>query len=212
VLVDCAKPIARVAVGLGEVAEAQPTSPTEIMVNGKAPGETSLIIWDIHGGRQFFNVTVRASSSLSNNNLDAVRRELKTEPSGENLKVSAENGTVFLRGEVKNFTSSQRAVLIASTAGKVVNLLNVEVPAAEQQILLKVRFASIDLSKLRELGINLTLTKLGNSTTTSSTGQYSSGYQLSSTYTLGGSSVEADIKALDTNAVTETLAEPNILP
>ena len=37
-------------------------SPTEIMVNGKAPGETSLIIWDIGGGRQFFNVTVRAST------------------------------------------------------------------------------------------------------------------------------------------------------
>jgi pilus assembly protein CpaC len=46
VLVDCAKPVMRVAVGLSEIAEASAISPTEIMVNGKAPGETSLIIWD----------------------------------------------------------------------------------------------------------------------------------------------------------------------
>ena len=59
VLVDCAQPIQRVAIGLGDIAEASAISPTEIMVDGKAPGETSLIIWDIHGGRQFFNVTVR---------------------------------------------------------------------------------------------------------------------------------------------------------
>ena len=48
-LVDCARPIQRVAIGLGDVAEASAISPTEIMVKGKAPGETSLIIWDITG-------------------------------------------------------------------------------------------------------------------------------------------------------------------
>ena len=37
--------------------------PTEIMVNGKTPGETSLIIWDTRGGRQFFNVKVRAGAA-----------------------------------------------------------------------------------------------------------------------------------------------------
>ena len=38
VLVDCAQPIQRVAVGLGEIAEATAVSPTEVMVDGKAPG------------------------------------------------------------------------------------------------------------------------------------------------------------------------------
>ena len=61
VLVDCAQPIQRVAIGLGDIAEASAISPTEIMVDGKTPGETSLIIWDIHGGRQFFNVTVQTA-------------------------------------------------------------------------------------------------------------------------------------------------------
>ena len=65
VLIDCAKPVARVAIGLPEVAEASAISPTEIMVIGKAAGETSLILWDTKGNRQFFNVTVRPSSGIS---------------------------------------------------------------------------------------------------------------------------------------------------
>ena len=94
-LIDCARPVARVAVGIGDIAEASAVSPTEIMVNGKAPGETSLIIWDQRGGRQFFNVTVRASSAVTTDNLDAIRRELRLELPGEPLKVTSENGMVF---------------------------------------------------------------------------------------------------------------------
>jgi pilus assembly protein CpaC len=74
VLVDCEQKIARVAIGLGEVAEASVVTPTEIMVNGKTAGETSLIIWDIHGGRQFFNVTVRNVSLVSSDSLDSRSR------------------------------------------------------------------------------------------------------------------------------------------
>ena len=59
VLVDIALPIARIAVGSGDIAEATAVSPTEILVNGKAAGETTLIVWETGGGRQFFNVTVR---------------------------------------------------------------------------------------------------------------------------------------------------------
>ena len=44
---------------------------------------------------------------------------------------------------------------IASTAGKVVNLLNVDVPPSDPQILLKVRFVSVDRTKEQQLGINI---------------------------------------------------------
>ena len=128
VLVDCVRPATRVAIGLGEVAEASAISPTEIMVNGKAPGETSLIIWDDRGGRQFFNVTVRANAAALDNSLDAIHRELTMELPDQPLKMTSENGVIYLRGTVKDLTSSARAVQIASTAGKVVNLLDVDVP------------------------------------------------------------------------------------
>ena len=138
VLVDVAHPIQRIAVGLGEFAEATAVSRSEILVNGKAPGETSLIVWEEGGGRQFFNVIVRPSAAAANDRMEALRRELKTELPEQQVKVSFENGLIFLRGTVKDLTSSDRAVQIASTAGKVVNLLYVNVPSADPQILLKV--------------------------------------------------------------------------
>ena len=232
VLVDCVRPTTRVSIGLGEVAEASAISPNEIMVNGKAAGETSLIIWDDRGGRQFFNVTVRASTAAQDNTMEAVHRELITELPGQSLKATSENGVIYLRGTVRDLTSASRAVQIASTAGKVVNLLNVQVPRASRQILLKVRFASVDRSKARSLGMNLFNLGLGNAVGGISTGQFSppfiSGTAGSGGVSSGGNSAALSnelnlfaffpglksgvtIEALETNGVVEVLAEPNIV-
>ena len=139
VLIDVTRPIQRVAVGLGDVAEATAVSPQEILVNGKAAGDTSLIVWEAGGGRQFYNVVVRPSPSIANDRLDGLRRELRAELPGQPIRVTSDNDQIFLRGTVKDLTSSARAIQIASTAGKVVNLLYVDVPSSEPQILLKVR-------------------------------------------------------------------------
>ena len=225
VLVDCAKPVMRVAIGLGDIAEATAISPTEIMLNGKAPGETSLIIWDTTGGRQFFNVTVRASAAAANDNLDAVRRELRTELPGQVLKVSSENGSVLLRGTVKDLDSSRRAVKISSIGGNVVNLLDVDVPASEPQILLKVRFISVDRSKETQLGINFFSNGLGNTIGGISTGSLtttvpsgSTGASVSGGTTptnlsvfFPGLNIGATIQALQTTIGAQVLAEPNLL-
>lgn len=227
VLVDCVRPTTRVAIGLGEVAEASAITPTEIMVNGKAPGETSLIIWDDRGGRQFFNVTVRASTATQDNNIEAVRRGLAMELPGQPLKVSSENGIVYLRGTAKDLVSTSRAVQIASTAGKVVNLLNVEVPKADPQIMLKVRFAAVDRNKAKSLGLNLYTLGLGNAVGGISTGQFSpptvnpgssaatSTFSISDALNLSaffpGLKSGATLKAIDTTGVVEVLAEPNIV-
>ena len=236
VLVDCAQPIQRVAVGLGDIAEATAINPTEIMIEGKAPGETSLIIWDIHGGRQFFNVTVRPIAAVSGDNLDAIRRELRTELPGQTIKVTYSNNSIFLRGTVNDLTSSARAIQIASTAGKVVNLLDVNVPKSEPQILIKVRFASVDRILARQLGVNLydlglgnavggvsagqfTPPLIGNSSSSSSGGAGVSGTGGSASFSQEGSifaffpglNVGADIHALETKNILQVLAEPNVM-
>lgn len=236
VLVDTAQPIQRVAVGLGDVAEVTAVSPTEVMVDGKTPGQTSLIIWDTRGGRQFFNVTVRPMPTISTENLDAVRRELRTELPGQTIRVSYDNNNIFLRGTVNDLTSSTRAVQIASTAGKVVNLLNVNIPKANSQILLKVRYLSVDRNLARQLGINLFDLGLGNAVGGVSTGQFSppgisnsaaSSGQESLTQNGGGSATfsqqlnllaffpglgtGATIAALESKGIIQTLAEPNLL-
>ncbi len=237
VLVDVAWPIRRIANNLADVADVHATSPTEVMVQGKSPGETSLIVWDTHGGRQFFNVTVRPNTSALNDSLEGIRRELRAELPGQTLKVSSENGSIFLRGTVKNLSSSERAVKIATAGmpqptganavvGKVINLLDVDVPAGDPQILLKVRFASVDRSKETQFGINIF--DLGGLNTVGgiTTGEYSPpNLTVPSTGPLATFSNELNllalgpgnlplgvsVEALETRGLVEVLAEPNVL-
>ncbi len=234
VLVDCAQPMQRVALGSGDIAEATAVSPTEIMIAGKAPGATSLIIWDIHGGRQFFNVTVRPGVTLIMDDMDAIRRELRAELPGSTIRVSYNNNSVFLRGTVKDLTSATRAVQIAATGGKVVNLLDVDVPTSDPQILLKVRYVAVDRTKALTLGVNLFNLGLGNALGGVTTGQFtpptiSQGTSSSAQGVAGaagtagisqegnifayfpGLNVGADIHALETKGVADVLAEPNLL-
>lgn len=225
VLVDCARPVQRVAIGLGDVAEADAISPTEIMVNGKTAGETSLIIWDTSGGRQFFNVSVRASATAATESLESVRRELRAEFPSQQLKVSLEGTSVFLRGTVKDVASSDRAAKIAGMAGKVVNLLYVDTPAAPQQIMLKVKFASVDRSKEKQLGLNFFSTGIGNTLGGITTGEFNPpsvgtgstagtvtfSSQLNLMAFIPGLNAGATIQALITKGVAEILAEPNVI-
>jgi pilus assembly protein CpaC len=227
VLVDTAHPIQRVALGLGDFATASAVTPTEILLDGKAAGETSLIIWEVGGERQFFNVSVRAASALSNDRLEGLRRELRTELPGQVVKISADSGNIFLRGRVKDLGSSQRAVDIASTAGKVVNLLDVNVPASDPQILLKVRFASVDRSLEKQLGINFFSSGFGNTIAGIGTGQYSPPSvsipapgtpavpsitnELNLFTFLPGLNVGATLESLESKGVVQVLAEPNVL-
>ena len=237
VLVDCAWPIVRVAIGQGDIAEVRATSPTEVMLEGKAIGETTLIIWDSRGGRQFFNVTVRPGATFLHDNLDAIRRELKAELPGDTLRVSSENGAIFLRGTVKDLSSSDRAVKIASTGGKVVNLLNVNVPASDPQILLKVRFISVDRTKAMSLGINIfnlgasnfvgaittgqfsppSISSTGGSSSSGSGGVSSGGFQATVPNGLNllgfypGLGLGVDVQAIATKTGGQVLAEPNLL-
>ena len=237
VIVNSALPIERVSVGFGEMAEATAVSPRELLVNGKAVGETSLIIWQKGGSKQFFDVTVRPSRFLTNNKLDGVRREMSKELPGQNVNLSLENDMVFLRGGVKDMTSADRAVSIASSIGKVVNLLYVDVPEQEAQILLKVRFASVDRSLSSQLGANIFSLGATNTLGSISTQQFSppppinfqgfyskgnlntpaqvQSYQLSNALNLfffrPDLDLGATIQALEARGLVETLAEPNVL-
>ncbi len=228
VLVDVAHPIQRVSIGLGDFAVAQAITPTEILLNGKNAGETSLIIWEVGGAREFFNVSVRASSALSADRLEGLRRELRNELPGQTIKISTDNGNIFLRGTVKNLDSSDRAVQIASTAGKVVNLLQVEVPRSDPQILLKVRFASVDRSLEKQFGINFFSTGFGNVVSGVNTGQYSPpgltpgstpGSAATTSFSnelnlfafLPGLNLGATLEALESKGIVQVLAEPNVL-
>jgi pilus assembly protein CpaC len=235
VIVNSSLPIERVSVGFGDVAEATAVGPQEVLVNGKAPGETSLIIWQQGGGKLFFDVTVQPGRFANNSRLDALRRQITKELPGQKIDLSIENDLVFVRGTVKDLTSADRAVAIASAMGKPVNLLYVDVPQPEAQILLKVKFASVDRSTSNQLGINIFSTGAANTIGSVTTGQFSPPVISSSGGSSGGGGVSnngvtvtlsnalnllffrpdlnlgATIQALETKGLLQVLAEPNVL-
>jgi pilus assembly protein CpaC len=149
-IVDRPAGVLRISIANGDIAEAVATSTTEIVVNGKTPGDTSLIIWDQTGNRSVIPVHVLASSSK----VQLVRAQLARE-AGPGVTLTAQEGLYFLNGTAKDLITAERALQIASSLGKVVNLLRVTTPAGEPQILLKVRFADIERSVENQFGVNL---------------------------------------------------------
>ena len=226
-IVSSALPIERVSVGFGECAEATAVGPQEVLVNGKTPGETSLIIWQSNGPKLFFDLTVLPSNFINTTKIEALRRQLKQELPGQNLVPTMENDSVFLRGTVKDMISANRAIAIASSFGKPVNLLYVNVPATEAQILLKVQFASLDHSISSQLGLNLLSTGAGNTIGTVTTQQYSPpsvsvpSAGAPTAVTLSNAlniflfrpelNLGATIQALEAKSLVQLLAEPNVL-
>jgi pilus assembly protein CpaC len=221
-IVDSPVNIQRVSVANSDLAEAVAVNPREVLVNGKAPGETSLIVWQQGGNRLFFDLTVRRS----NTRIDLIQQELNREVPGQDVTVTVENDTAFLRGTVRDLVSADRAVAIATSLGKVVNLLNVNVPGAEPQILLKVRFANVDRAATSQLGLNLFSTGALNTIGSTTTGQFSPPRVQTSaggaaSFTLTDAlniflfrpdlNVGATIAALQSRRLLEVLAEPNVL-
>jgi pilus assembly protein CpaC len=188
-----------------------------VLINGKSAGETSLIIWQEGGNRLLYDLTVKPSPLK----LDAVRQQLAKDYPNEDITVSFENDTVFVRGTVKDIIASERVVSIAASLGKVVNLLRVEVPPVDDQILLKVRFCNVDRNASQDLGVGFA-TGAFNQSTSITTGAFTP----PSVNTVGNVSISdalnillfrkdinvgATIKALESKALLETLAEPNVL-
>jgi pilus assembly protein CpaC len=225
IIVDSTSSVVRVAVANPDLVETVAITPHEVLINGKAPGQTTMIVWTEGGGRRAFELNVSASSSR----LEALRAQLAHEFPGQAFDISLENDNVFLRGTAKDLTSAQRAVTIAGTLGKVINLMRVEVPSMDPQILLKVRFADVDRSLSDNFSFNLFSTGAGNTLGSTSTGQTAAptitgGAQNglpSSKYTLSQAlniflfrndlNLGATIQALQTKGLLQILAEPNLL-
>ena len=217
--------IQRVSVASGDILELVAVSPREVVINGKAAGESSLILWQAGGNRLMFDVSVRKPDL----NLEALRRELAKELGEQSVTVSFENGAVFLRGTVKDLTSAERAVAISEPFGKPVNLLRVMTPQGDPQILLRVKFAEVDRTVSSDLGLNLFSTGATNTIGSVGTQQFSppslvpttSSGVTTTTLTLSDAlniflfrpdlNLGATIKLLVTRQLAEILAEPNLL-
>jgi pilus assembly protein CpaC len=207
--------VTRVAIANEAVADCVAITSHELLLNGKAAGDTSLVVWTDGGERTRYRVTV----TLSESRLNAARKQIAREFGETDISVTMDNDAVFVRGTVKDVVAAERVIAIASTLGKVVNLLRVTVPPVEPQILLNVRFASVSKTVSRDLALNLA-SGSGNQSSAAGTGPVVSKdgaqtFSLSEAVNLllfrKDINLLAAMQALESKRMLEILAEPNLL-
>jgi pilus assembly protein CpaC len=127
----------RYAVGDPAVADVVVVSATEMIINGKSVGATSLILWDRQGAPRLYQIQVTPDVA-------GLERYLQNLMPGEPITVNANGNVVALSGSVNDPGSVSRAVEAARATGAVVIDNLISPPAV--QVLLQVRFAEINRS------------------------------------------------------------------
>jgi len=216
-VIDSPLNIQRLSVADGNLVEAVAIGPKEVLINGKAPGETSLIVWQQGSERLLYDLTVRVNTQK----LDAVRQQIARDFPHANINVTFDNDTAFVRGTVDDMVAAHRVLEIAATLGKTVNLLNVRIPEVQPEILLKVRFADVDRTAEQDLGANIASTAfnqstgistgVGGGTSVDQSGVFSFSDALNIFLFRNDIHLGAIIQALESRRLLQMLAEPNLL-
>lgn len=228
VVINMQTPVSRILSSNPGVIDTLATSPTQVVVEGKTPGVSSLIIWDSSGHSQILDVTVDV-------NISRLRTAIEQTFPGQQVNIQSDGAHLILTGTVSDAkTSDELAKLAGAYSAGVVNSLNVA-PVHEQQILLQVKFAEVDRTKLQQFALNLISTGAANTPGTISTQQFgapaitgqlsnsigasntgfTSSLQLSSLLNIflfrPDLNLGATIQDLETKSVLQILAEPNLL-
>lgn len=217
--------IKRVSLADPNIAEAIVVSPTQVLVNGRAPGGVSLLIWDESDQSQAFEVSV---------DIDVLGLSQKIHEvfPNEDVHIETSRDVVMLSGKISSSQIAEKILeVVKNTTPKVTSLM--QVPSTPTgQILLQVRFAEVNRSIIKQSGINLLSLPGAKNIGTISTQQFAPPQLTSSngvgSPTTGGTgiglsdllnififrpdiNVAATIKLLQEQNVLEILAEPNLM-
>jgi len=228
-VLNAAETFKRVSVTNDQIATAMVVTPNQVLIHGIKPGTVSLLLWNEREEVQAFDLQVLAVPM----NLEPLRATLKTTFPDQNIIASQSGASVMLTGIVSTSEIAERAVSIAKTeAGNVVNLLTI--PPMNQVVMLEVKFAEVQRSAVRQLGVNFFSTGALNTPGVISTQQFSppsaTDIQSSIDAPLRGFNSEFQltdllnifvfrpdlnfglmIKALQQKNLLEMLAEPNLM-
>ena len=134
-----------------KIADVVVISPREVMVNAKAVGKTTVIVWD-EGNPVFYDVDVLPDTT----EFDSFRLDMATQLPGSEIIATGKGDTIILTGTAKDSTQVKRAAALAQSRAKtVVNMITAPPDADPRQIVLQVKFAALDRSALTQLGFNL---------------------------------------------------------
>jgi pilus assembly protein CpaC len=164
-LINTTERLRRVSVTDADVAFASVITATQILIDGKKPGEVSLVIWDELERSRSFDLRVDVDVSA------CAEEEHRVFPD-EQITVTPSRAAIVLSGHVSTEDVSKRAEQLASAySPKVVNVLTFG-PVGAQEVLLQVKFAEVDRTALTQLGVNFISTGAANTIGTITTGQF----------------------------------------
>jgi pilus assembly protein CpaC len=223
--------IKRVSLADPSIAEAVVVSPNQVLVNGKAPGGVSLILWDEQDQNQNFEVSVDIDVlGLS----QKIHEVFPSEP----VQIETSGSVVVLSGSISSAEVADKILeVVKNAAPKVTSLMQVP-PVPTAQISLQVRFAEVNRLGVSQLGVNIlrnfgsnmplsvttqqfappgimtssSVSSNGNTTTTNASGNlFTISDLLNVAIFRPDLNLAVFIKALQENNLLEILAEPNVL-
>jgi pilus assembly protein CpaC len=143
--------VTRIAVTNPAIADAVVVQPREILVDGKAPGTISLIVWGGVGQRLQYDLVVEQPTT-------PLEQQLHQLFPAETIQVAINADAIILSGRVSSTEVMLRAAEVArasSAKANVINMMTVPGGAGSQQVMLQVRFAEVNRRALTELGAAL---------------------------------------------------------
>lgn len=174
-LLSVKKPAKRVSISNPDIAEVNVISPNEVLINGKKVGTTTLIVWEDQGEYKFFDVNVSGDISQ-------LREQIKMTAPNDDIRAELAGDTIVLSGYAANKETINKVVQLAQayavasdvvtttqyssgltetetkSSGKVLNHIIIK---EAQQVLLEVKVAQVDKTKLKQLGIGFILQGIG---------------------------------------------------
>ncbi|MEM9670619.1 MAG: type II and III secretion system protein family protein [Pseudomonadota bacterium] len=206
-VIEASATFSTIAVADPEIASVTATSNRSFFVRGKAPGWTTVLVYDNDGAViELIQVNVALG-------LDALRQDLNTLLPSEDLKVLPVHDGVFIAGDITSAGAAATAVELAEryVPDGVANGLTVQ---QAQQVLLEVRFVEVERDLVREVGIGVNGSD-PNEFSFFSDGDLISGLAAQASiiarHGFGPTSVDFTLNALEEKGVLRTLARPNLV-
>jgi pilus assembly protein CpaC len=212
--------VTRIAVTNPAVADANVVQPREILIDGKAAGTISLVVWGA-GHRAQYDLVIEAA-------VTSLQQQLRALFPGERINVSVSDEAIVLSGNASNNQVMLRAGEIAQASSsklKLINLLQLPGGNESQQVMLQVRFAEVNRRAAQQLGVSF-FTGAGGSgdyVARATSQQFAApdfdtkngGLAFSDFLNLFVFNTKHDIgaviKALQTKGFLQSLAEPNLI-
>ena len=221
-VVNADRAIAKAMIGNEDIADILPITDRSIYVLGKKMGTTSLTLYDA-AGRVIAVMDIAVGPDV-----EALSTQLRQILPNENILARISNESIVLTGIVSDGSSVDTAMQLAKAYGgdKVINLISV---GSSQQVMLEVRFAEVNRSTGKELGIGGFAANVGGTfdavvgggaqlvpgaggagimQLSAITGQFGI---LRKNFSIGGLGIEGIINGLETKGLAKTLAQPTLV-